>query len=365
MVNYLDINKLPPVQSLVQTLLSMGIKVTLISFGDIKNEKLRDDKNLKFIKLTDTSNNKFGKAIHFFSRKKDLKKIVTEQMTMNDILWTTTDLTVRELGDLVYRYKHVMHLMELIKDIPKYPYQNFFGSNLKKYAQKAYKVVVPEYNRAHIQKVWWELEECPSIFPNKPYSVNIENIPSEVNKVIRTMLEEKRKIILYQGVFRKERNLEDFAKAITDLNDEYVFYIMGSESLESTELLKKYPEVKHIPFIAPPYHLCITRQAYIGVLTYIPMFSKEHHISELNGVYCAPNKLYEYSYFGIPMIGNDVPGLMYPFEKFNMGRVTKLNSVDIRKTLMVIEKNYDELSLGCKEFYEDVSLSDAINEILS
>lgn len=69
-----------------------------------------------------------------------------------DLLWTTTDSTVRDLGKLVFKYKHVMQMMELIEDIPLIPGLPYIQSNLKQYAKKAYKVVVPEYNRAHIQK---------------------------------------------------------------------------------------------------------------------------------------------------------------------------------------------------------------------
>ena len=40
---------------------------------------------------------------------------------------------------------------------------------------------------------------------------------------------ETRKIILYQGVIRKERPLDAFAEAIDELGENYVLYINGSK----------------------------------------------------------------------------------------------------------------------------------------
>ena len=94
---------------------------------------------------------------------------MARQMQHHDVLWTTTDATVRELGDIVLDYCHVMQVLELIRDIPKFPYQNRIMSHLDRYAKKAWKVVVPEYNRAYIQQVWWELDRTPVVLPNKPY----------------------------------------------------------------------------------------------------------------------------------------------------------------------------------------------------
>ena len=72
-----------------------------------------------------------------------------------------------------------------------------------------------------------------------------------------------------------------------------------------TELLYKYKKLNenlnHVDFIPAPYYLCITRLAIIGILTYNPMLH--------NTAYCAPNKIFEYGAFSVPMIGNNIPGL--------------------------------------------------------
>lgn len=63
-----------------------------------------------------------------------------------------------------------------------------------------------------------------------------------------------------------------------------------------------YDKVIHIDSIPAPLHLEITSHATIGVVFY----SDE----TLNKAFCAPNKIYEYSGFGIPAIANCIPGLI-------------------------------------------------------
>ena len=60
-----------------------------------------------------------------------------------------------------------MQLMELVEYVPKFPLipkKNLFKFNITKYAHHAWKIVVPEINRAYIQKVWWDLEKTPKNF---------------------------------------------------------------------------------------------------------------------------------------------------------------------------------------------------------
>ena len=86
--------------------------------------------------------------------------------------------------------------MELIEDIPRYPLEiipvipawiyKLVPLHMKRYAEKAYKVVVAEYNRAHIQKAWWSLKRLPEIWPNKLVDdyIEINEVPEDVQIVL-------------------------------------------------------------------------------------------------------------------------------------------------------------------------------------
>lgn len=363
-VNYYDINKLPPVRNLVQNLLANGHNVTIITFGTSDLTSNLDKGKLKYIELKESKNNILSKTLNFFFRKISLRKLIKNEMKYNNLIWTTTDRTVREIGSILFNYKHIMQLMELCYDMPAFPFQNKIKFNLKKYGQAAFKVVVPEYNRAHILKTWWELKKTPCIFPNKPYRIEIDNVPIDVLEKLEIVKKEKRKVILYQGVFGKDRRLDEFASAISKVGNEYCLYIMGPDDASRKELCDKFQDIIYIPFIKPPFHLLVTRYAHIGLLPYIPSKNQGHN-SELNALYCAPNKIYEYSAFGLPMIGTDVPGLAYPFNMYGIGVCCEKLSVDsIISAINTIESNYEQMKENCYKFYNDTNLDAIVKNII-
>lgn len=364
-VNSPDISALPPVRNLVSVLAENGHNVTILTRNK-NNIYFTDTNKIRIIPLPENKYTGFLRIFNYLKRAVFIRHTVDKEMPNNDILWTTTDSTVRELKGRVLKYKHIMQLMELVEDIPEIQPFQFKNVNLKKYAQRAYKVVVPEYNRAHIQKTWWDLKETPAILPNKPVDeeIDMSKIPVEALEIINKVKQEKRKIVLYQGVFTTDRKLETYAKFFESLSDEYGFYILGRESEYRKQLCNQYPYITYLGFLPPPYHLLITKLAYISLLPYAP--NKLIHHSILNALYCAPNKIYEYAKYGIPMIGNDVPGLALPFDKYGIGSIYHGGGAEEMRTIIEeIEANYKEMSDNCRKFYADTDLYKIVENIIS
>ncbi len=367
-VHLMDLVAYPPVLSLVENLLNNAHEVNLVSYGvDKAPDGIIKNARLKVYEVPNSTKvGIIGKLEREKYRRSFTKKIVNKLMNNSDILWTTTDISVRTLGDDVLRYKHVMQLMELEEwypyiiglDYPKFP--------LKKYAKAAWKTVVPEINRGYIQKTWWELDKTPYVLPNKPYSL-VES-DDGMEKVLNILKNDERKKIVYLGNISSDRSLEEFAKAIELLGEKYCLYIAGktddSEKKAFSDILKKYKNVEYLGYFKAPKHLCILKYAYIGLLPYFPN-SKHQFISALNVQYCAPNKIFEYSAYGVPMIGTNVLGLKNPFENYNIGRTCEiLNSSSISSAVESIETEYDTMKNNCKQFYESVDLDKIVQNIL-
>ncbi len=116
-----------------------------------------------------------------------------------------------------------------------------------------------------------------------------------------------------------------------------------------------------IDFVKPPYHLEVTSHAHIGILTYTPV---KNQYSPLNALYCAPNKIYEYAMLGVPMIGNNIPGLKIPFDTYQMGEIIKeFSSDDVVSAIKNIEENYEQYSDNALKFYADTDMHQLIQEI--
>ena len=360
---YLD--RFPPVINLIWNLLHNGHTVTLITRDATQtNEQIQHpDFHAILLPICHDNSSLASQTYMYLRRNRAMRNYVRQEMEHNDILWTTTDTTVRALGSLVFNYKHIMQLMELIYKIPRFPNINHCLMSLAEYAQKAYKVVVPEYNRAHILKTWYKLDKLPSILPNKPYITTIKDVPDYLKPFISEMQHENRKIILYQGVFYPDRKLDVIAEAVHSISNHACLYFMGRDTEMRQAICKRFPEVKYIGFVQPPYHLHITKNADIGLLPYIPQ--KVAHYSELNALYCAPNKIYEYSAFGLPMLGSDVPGLKYPFDMWNIGQCCDISSAeDIVSKISQILQSYDTMTANCHNFFNSIDLDEIVSEIL-
>ena len=259
-----------------------------------------------------------------------------------------------------------MQLMELIESIPRFGKFKQWKFPIKKIAQRAWKVVVPQIDRAYIQKAWWNLERVPSVLPNKPYTLDYGTPTDKMVEVHSRIVNEHRKILLYLGVIGPDRNIDKFAEAIKNSN-EYVLYLLGrpayGEQDYLEQLLKRYPNIVYVGFFNPPQHLYFVKDAFIGILPYVAKVSM--HYSELNAQYCAPNKIYEYSGFGIPMIGTEVLGIKRPLEMYNMGiSISEISEKSIAEAITEIDRDYAAYSENCKLFFEKVDLGEALRKIL-
>lgn len=362
-----NINNLPPARNILLELVNQNIPFTLITmYSNALPKSFCDNEMITIYDLqVRSSSNKLSALLNRLKRRNSLRKLIKKIATKDDIIWTFTDYDAMEVGKLLYRYTHVMQLMELIKDIPYFDELPFLKANINKYAKKAKLVIVPEYNRAFIQQAYWKLDTTPFIIPNKQNvmidELNFENINDEAKDVLERV--GNKKIILYQGTFGYERKLDSFITAIHSLGNDYCIVLMGSKTKDAEELIQKYPYVYFVPHIPNPYHLFFTSKAHIGIVTYSKFFGIKH-FDPLNAMYCAPNKTYEYSYFGVPMIGNKIPGLELPFNKYHCGVCADLNEESIKEAILEIENNYDFYRSGAKAFYSSFDMSKAIKEVL-
>lgn len=360
----------PPVINLVSCLLDLGIRVTLIiSEGDKLPKELLKRELLDVVNLgrQEKSTKEYLKRL--YSVPKIISGYLRRNKNVIDAVWTMDDVSARDAGSILFEFRHIMFISELVEHVPLFTYRDIpLHSNLvKKLARNAARVVVPEYNRAHIQRVWWDLPVTPAVLPNKPYP-DLPLGDSVIDKHILAKLEsEKRKIILYQGVYGSDRNLTPYAEAVENLGDDYVLYLMGRAVEEKgkashAKLCSCFTKIVDLGFVPSPYHLAITPYASIGLLPYVP--HKFKHYSIINALYCAPNKIWEYSRFGLPMVGSDVPGLSNIFEGKGIGEIVDGSPEGIADAIKLIDENYEHYQANSLAYYNSVDVKSAVSLIL-
>lgn len=367
------LNNYPPTISLIHYLANSGHRITLIS-SNIQEETIAKFQKMNVyiinipIKLLKNTN-LYATLTTKIYNKKLIRKIIIENCPPGSILWTTTDNTAAAIGNILYRYIHIMQLMELIEDFPLSYRFPFIKANLAQYAQKACCVVVPEYNRAHIQKAWWKLKKVPFLLPNKPnYHPRKKQLPLDkdlkkgIDIIKKTM---NKKIILYQGGFGPDRKLDIIAEAVKILGSDYNLILMGKYCDTIKNLMTEYQNIYHIDYIFPPKHLIVTSYAHIGVLSYVTDEPCCHY-SLLNALFCAPNKIYEYAGFGLPMVGNDIPGLKAILEGINTGVCANEMTVQaFVEAFKQVESQYEKMSNNATGFFDSIDMEKYINNILT
>lgn len=267
-----------------------------------------------------------------------------------DIIWVATADTALHLRGIIERHRFILNLFELYDHFPDRLKQ------LRPLAARAQKIVVPEANRANILRVWFDLPETPAVIPNKPSDHPLRrNLPvGPADKSVVPHI--RQKILLYQGHIIEERRLDAICEAAALLPG-YCLVLMGKKTDYLARLQSRYPHIIHQDYISPPHHLAITSHAHIGIVTYT--------YESLNNIFCAPNKIWEYAGFGIPMLGNDIPGLQSTIGAAEAGLCVNTDSVsDLSDAIRAINARYVYYCERSDTFYHSVSIDALYKETI-
>jgi glycosyltransferase involved in cell wall biosynthesis len=229
-----------------------------------------------------------------------------------------------------------------------------------KVIHKAKTVFMPEYNRTILYQIWFKLKQRPVVLPNKPYFIPSRELLEQLKERYwdKIGIFQNKKIILYQGLIHFERDLSNYIKAIKSIKEEYQLVLLGHDYGILKQYLEIDPELIHIDFIPAPDYLLFTSLAHIGIVTYDPY--------GLNTAYCAPNKIYEYAAFSLPMLGNDIPGLKNIFEQRKIGVIVDENDENsIINGILEISNHLKKYKEQTRRFYESVDNTKIINNILN
>ncbi|ATC81066.1 glycosyltransferase [Pseudoalteromonas agarivorans] len=282
------------------------------------------------------------------------KILVSLNISKSDIVWVSRIDTALCLNSFPKNVTSVLALHELHDSYPFWI--KITGWVIKNYT----KVVYNEANRAQIARVMYGLKALPTVIPNKPSEHPLKKkLPIKNSSLSDLVLQlNNKKVIIYQGSLQSDRSIEELVKATANLDSSYVLLIMGKDPEGKIPTFKAInPSLVYIPWVVPPDHLNITSHAYIGVAFY--------DTDCLNSIYCAPNKIWEYSGFGVPVLGQDIPGLIETIEKNGYGKCVDINDEHaILDAIKYIDKNYETLSLNASEFYRSVDFEKELQKLL-
>ena len=351
-----DLCKQPPTLSVCYHLLTLGVELTIIVRNS--NHSVHNDLEKKGAKIYFFNDQsylgklpKIGNLWRWKLFRNEVKQILSQLQF--DYLWIATADAGLALGSIIFKYNYIIHIQELYDQFPRYRHA------LKPLLLAAKKVFGPEETRAHIFRAWYRLKETPVVLPNKPYyhprqkGLPISNI--QAAKAF-AKIPTQSKIVFYQGGISNRRDLKPIATAIKELGAPWALAVQCPivDNEYYRDFFENY-EFYHIPYVPAPLHLEITSNIDFGLVTY-------SHVS-LNNEFCAPNKIWEYSGFGLPIIANDVWGLKNTVERFHAGLSLNLDqsSIDeLKEALIHLDENQAIYASNATKLYESINNGDIL-----
>ena len=351
----------PPCMAQIQMLDDLGIEQE-VWYGSSAPKALEilAKRGIRLVALSDKRLAKRGKLDslqNWLNFRAEMQKHLAGVNSQDTILWFGNVESLIPVKGMLGKFHYVSTILELMDDKAN-ALKRSLAMGLVRQADA---VVACQKTRAYIMRTWWKLDTVPYVMPNKPYEVGFSRNCTPSCELTASYLRQfaGKKILLFQGILQHVQYLEQFAQALKALNSNYVFVLMGSDERDKTLVAKVkavYPDTVHIPYIPAPSHLEITSHAHIGIVFY-----KD---DSLNRAYCAPNKIYEYAHFGIPMIGNRIPGLQDTVGQAHAAECIDMTAEQILSAIQKIESSYAAYSRSASQFFADTDNYAVMQNIL-
>ena len=364
-----DLASYPPVIALIEQILEQNRDVEYIggcSSKELKKEFL--ERGVKFPFVAKYGGNFLRRFYQQLVFRHKVKRYLKRNNESERRIWLVHFETAVLFHSLYKKEKIYTYLLEFRSSKLNLGYKVLSGfNNFSKELNKSERVICCEYNRAHLTKALFNLDRLPYVIPNKFMLKENKNL--SLSNIHTDLIEryKNNKIILYQGGFSEERPLDSYINAISLLPKEYVLFLMGPES-KYKDKLRSYagdnPQVVFVPALPPPLHLEITKNAYIGIISYSPLGTNFSQM--VNVLYCAPNKIFEYSQFGKPIIANDLPALTFINNKYKVGEIVPSNPLieEIKISILKISENYSEYSSRSKEYFDSIDTTALFSKLI-
>jgi glycosyltransferase involved in cell wall biosynthesis len=340
------VEALPAAMFLARHLARNGCHVTWIS-GTVADDTLSNMRPVRCIPLGIPSSGdeppleKAVNALRF--RRKAWQEI--DALGPSAVLWILNSETAIVLGRKLLHRKYVLHLYELHEPRIKRRLADC-------YVRGARAVVCPETNRGAIIRGWHGLTADPLVIPNVALThIHDRYQPvrqSAIQRVLNDAVANGKRIVLYQGLIRDDRDLSVYCRFFAR-HGSWSLVFMGRDFGPLRRFAALCPNLIHIDHIPAPWHLQVTSWASLGIVAY--------NDDCLNNRFCAPNKIYEYGAFGIPMLANDVSGLRDTVGRYGAGVCASIADEDVERAVRTIEEQYDSFSAASRRLAEEAAAS--------
>lgn len=215
---------------------------------------------------------------------------------------------------------------------------NLYWRKTEKYLiRRTDRVIAANISRAIIMYNEYGAREIPEVIMNIPsiQSYSVKNKTNNLQLFLKSSGVLYNNIVLYQGGIGKHRKIDNLVLSVRYWAEQTILILLGpvTEVYKSDliNLIQTYhlsDKVFFHPAVNSDELLSYTKSADVGVVIYDD--------STRNNYYCAPNKLFEYTFSGIPIIACNFPELRRIINNYGVGEL--FNPNDMRSISNAVNK---------------------------
>jgi len=245
----------------------------------------------------------------------------------------------------------------------RYTIRDWFWYEAEKLCiKKALLVISANQERATLMKEHYKLHEEPLAILNcsDPKKLIID---TEIIHHYAHLWEKDVTRIIYQGDMSINRGIEKFIRAVALLkNIDMVLVGDGPDSEKIKQLIFDLGLQEHVFKLdaVPSLKLIsITKHCDLGIICY--------PYGGLNNQMCAPNKIFEYTQAGLPVIATDQPPLLRWISGYSIGKTIRHTDTieDIAKIINDVLENRETYKSNIPRFLNDFNIDTEKSKFLS
>lgn len=315
----------------------LGFDTTIIALHEAElkeHDFTNENTRIHRIKLT-SKNWKKNRLIHFFKYIEFLGRVLFHYKK-SDIVHCH-DLNTLPIGCMIKLLS--FGKTRLIYDTHEFasndtPYESVLNQKIKWFLENFFikfadEIITVNKAIADLYKTLYKLKKNPFVIHNCPHKTLIpkSNILKE-----KLGIPNDRYLIIYQGILSKGRNIKKLINFMNDTKiDNLAIVFMGYGELEEEVKNAANEQIFYHPAVPPIDLLNYTASADCGISLIAD--------SCISYRYCTPNKLFEYSMAGLPVITSDLPEQARLVKKYKIGEVPESDrSSDLTAAILTIMK---------------------------
>lgn len=242
----------------------------------------------------------------------------------------------------------VYHQFELLEPNDLNFLDLFIFKRMSNLSKKIDLAILPEVNRYNFLEHAWD-------------GINHDNtlvIPNTNDNLCHRIKSHKRVVtITHIGSLGQTHHVDSFIKSIRDLKDwPFNFLFVGNVDSKIAERISVLNNVTLVPQVHHSELENIYLNTDLGIILY--------KNNDLNSNFCAPNKLYEYWSYGVPVLGDLLKGLVDLNFSPIMGDLIDLSSSDQIKRIILSRTECFDSDAVLSEFQEKFAFKNFVNSII-